>query len=86
MRQPTRILARQSFHVRLRGASGVGSIVRHCLQRAGVDAPTYGTHQFRHGLATEMLRQGASLRETGEVLAHHSPETTRGGFPPIACL
>jgi integrase/recombinase XerD len=60
-----------------RGASGVGSIVRHCLQRAGVDAPTYGTHQFRHGLATEMLRQGASLGEIGELLGHHNPQTTK---------
>ena len=60
-----------------RGASGVGSIVRHSLQRAGVDAPTYGAHQFRHGLATEMLRQGASLAEIGEVLGHRHPQTTK---------
>lgn len=59
------------------GASGVGSIVRHCLLRAGLDAPTYGAHQFRHGLATEMLRQGASLSEIGELLGHHSPQTTK---------
>lgn len=59
------------------GASSVGSIVRHSLQRAGVDAPTYGAHQFRHGLATEMLRQGASLAEIGEVLGHRHPQTTK---------
>jgi site-specific recombinase XerD len=59
------------------GACGVGSIVRHRLQRAGVEAPTYGTHQFRHGLATEMLRQGASLGEIGELLGHHNPQTTK---------
>src|SRR5580700_3443750 len=59
------------------GACGVGSIVRHRLQRAGVDAPTYGAHQFRHGLATEMLRQGASLGEIGELLGHHNPQTTK---------
>jgi integrase/recombinase XerD len=60
-----------------RGASGVGSVVRHRLQRAGVDAPTYGAHQFRHGLATDMLRQGASLSEIGELLGHHNPQTTK---------
>lgn len=60
-----------------RGASGVGSVVRHCLLRAGLKAPTYGAHQFRHGLATELLRQGASLGEIGEVLGHRSPETTK---------
>jgi integrase/recombinase XerD len=59
------------------GQTGVGSIVRHCLLRAGLDAPTYGAHQFRHGLATELLRQGASLGEIGEVLGHRSPETTK---------
>jgi site-specific recombinase XerD len=59
------------------GASGVGSIVRHALQRAGIHAPTYGAHQFRHGLATEMLRQGASLGEIGAVLGHRHPQTTK---------
>jgi site-specific recombinase XerD len=60
-----------------RGASGVGSIVRHSLKRAGVDSPTYGAHQFCHGLATEMLRQGASLGEIGDVLGHRHPQTTK---------
>ena len=57
-------------------ASGVGSIVRHTLQRAGMQAPTYGAHQFRHGLATELLRHGASLSEIGDVLGHRHPQTT----------
>ena len=55
----------------------VGSIVRHALLRAGIEAPTTGAHQFRHGLATEMLRQGASLGQIGELLGHRSPETTK---------
>jgi site-specific recombinase XerD len=55
----------------------VVSIVRHRLIRAGVTAaPTMGAHQFRHALATELLRQGASLTEIGEVLRHRSPQTT----------
>jgi site-specific recombinase XerD len=58
------------------GASAVGTIVRHALLRAGIDAPSMGAHQFRHGLATEMLRRGASLSEIGELLGHRSPETT----------
>jgi site-specific recombinase XerD len=60
-----------------RGAGGVGSIVRHSLLRSGVAAPSTGTHQFRHGLATEMLRQGASLGEIGDVLGHRLPQTTK---------
>ncbi|MPZ24172.1 MAG: tyrosine-type recombinase/integrase [Dehalococcoidia bacterium] len=54
----------------------VGSIVRHALRRAGIDAPTSGAHQFRHGLATEMLRHGASLGQIGDLLGHQSPQTT----------
>jgi integrase/recombinase XerD len=49
--------------VGLQGACGIGSIVRHSLERAGIHAPTDGAHQFRYGLATNMLRQGASLGE-----------------------
>ena len=60
-----------------RGASGVGSLVRHSLERAGIHATTKGTHQFRHGLATEMLRQGAALGEIGELLGHRHPQTTK---------
>ncbi|NUY05561.1 tyrosine-type recombinase/integrase [Paraburkholderia sp. JPY169] len=60
-----------------RSACAVGSVVRHSLQRAGIDAPTMGAHQFRHGLATEMLCHGASLGEIGELLGHRHPQTTR---------
>jgi site-specific recombinase XerD len=35
-----------------------------------------GAHLLRHSLATELLRQGASLAEIGEVLRHRSPDTT----------
>lgn len=59
-----------------KGASGVGSLVRHTLARAGIDASRKGTHQFRHALACQMLRQGASLSEIGELLRHRSPQTT----------
>jgi integrase len=58
------------------GGCTVGSIVRHRLQRSDVDAPTFGAHQFRHGLATEMLRGGASLGEIGDLLGHRHPQTT----------
>ncbi len=54
----------------------IGSIIRHALQRAGIQAPTMGAHQFRHALATQMLRHGASLAEIGDVLRHRSSQTT----------
>ena len=73
-----RLFLRAKAPVRgFQGASGVGSIVRHSLKRCGVNAPTFGAHQFRHGLATDMLRHGASLSEIGDVLGHHNPQTTK---------
>lgn len=60
----------------LDGSDGVGSIVRYALKRAKVDAPHRGSHQFRHALAVQMLRQGASLPEIAQVLRHRSPQTT----------
>lgn len=55
---------------------GIGSIIRHALQRADIQAPTKGAHQFRHALATQMLRHGASLTEIGEILRHRNIQTT----------
>jgi site-specific recombinase XerD len=60
----------------LEGSDGVGTIVRYALERAKVDAPHRGSHQFRHALAAHMLRQGASLPEIGQVLRHRSPQST----------
>jgi site-specific recombinase XerD len=54
----------------------IRNIVRAALLRAGVDFPRKGSHIFRHTLATDMLRKGASLDEIGEVLRHRSPKVT----------
>jgi len=59
-----------------KGPSAVSCIVMRALARAGIDASRKGAHQFRHGLATELLRQGASLCEIGELLGHRCPDTT----------
>jgi site-specific recombinase XerD len=60
----------------MEGSDGVGTIVRHALNRAKVDAPHRGSHQFRHALAVRMLQRGASLPEIGQVLRHRSPQST----------
>jgi integrase/recombinase XerD len=52
------------------------SVVRHALARAGIASPRKGAHQFRHALACEMLQQGATLPEIGQILRHRSPQTT----------
>ena len=59
-----------------KGPGSVGSVVKHALQRAKIDSPRKGSHQFRHTLASTMLQRGSSLSEIGEVLRHRSPDTT----------
>jgi site-specific recombinase XerD len=58
-------------------SNAFGNIVRRAMRRAAVDAPSKGTHIFRHTVATEMLRAGASLREIGHLLRHRDEDTTR---------
>lgn len=60
----------------MQGSDGIGSIVRNALERADIDAPHKGAHQFRHALAVRMLQGGASLPEIGEVLRHRDPVST----------
>ena len=60
----------------LGGQETIGTIVNAAVRRAGVNTPTRGAHQFRHALATQMLRQGASLTEIGSLLRHQHPKTT----------
>ena len=64
------------IHGLIEGSYGIGSIVRSALNRAKVDAPHRGSHQFRHALAVHMLQVGASLPEIGQVLRHRSPQST----------
>ena len=52
------------------------SLVDRALQRAGVETAYRGSHLFRHSLATQMLKQGASLPEIGDLLRHRRPDTT----------
>ena len=46
------------------------------MRRAGVQAKSFGAHALRHSLAVELLRQGRSLKEIGEVLGHTHPQST----------
>lgn len=59
-------------------ASGtaIASIVRRALRRADLNPPCKGAHALRHALATQLLRQGASLAEIGDVLRHQHHKTT----------
>src|SRR6202047_4824681 len=54
----------------------ISTLVMRALKKAGVNSAHKGAHVFRHTLATDLLRQGCSLDEIGELLRHRSPNTT----------
>jgi integrase/recombinase XerD len=60
----------------LGSATGLRSMVCRALERAGLNPPMKGTHLLRHSLATQMLKDGASLAEIGEILRHRQQQTT----------
>jgi integrase/recombinase XerD len=60
----------------LKGHYVIGDLVDRALKRAAIISPRRGAHQFRHSLATEMLRKGASMQEIGQILRHRSTQTT----------
>lgn len=63
-------------HHGLANTSSVSSIVSRALKRADLHPPHRGAHLLRHSLATELLRNGASMAEIGQLLRHHSPSAT----------
>jgi site-specific recombinase XerD len=63
--------------VGMAGPGAIGHVVRLAFDRAGICAPSRGAaHLFRHGLATRMIRHGASIAEISEVLRHQSQSST----------
>jgi len=60
----------------LAGATSVSDIVKRAILRAGVIAPAYGAHVLRHGAATALLAEGASLDSIGVLLRHQCLDTT----------
>ena len=63
-------------YISLSHTAAITSLVRRALKKAGIESARKGCHLFRHSLATDMLRRGASLNEIGELLRHQSPNST----------
>jgi site-specific recombinase XerD len=64
-------------HIGFASSSAISQIAVSALQRASLEVRRKGTHIFRHSLATELLRSGASLTEIGQVLRHQQQDSTR---------
>jgi len=65
-------------HVGFASGSVITWIAKTALDRAGVrDCAHRGAHIFRHSLATDLLRSGATLTEIGQLLRHESHDSTR---------
>jgi integrase len=64
-------------HVGLSGPATIGHIVRRAFARIGFLPTSRGaSHLFRHGLATTMIRQGASMAQIAQVMRHRSQNST----------
>jgi site-specific recombinase XerD len=63
-------------HEGLTDSAAVDIVVQRALRRAGINPPNRGAHLFRHSLATQMLRNGASMSEIAKVLRHQSESST----------
>ena len=60
----------------LQSSSAITSLVKHHLQRAGLDPAKRGAHVLRHSLATRMIQGGNTLAEIGEILGHQFHSST----------
>jgi integrase/recombinase XerD len=56
----------------------LNSILKGAFARAGIElrCPYVGSHVLRHSLATNLIRQGASLPEVSDMLRHRSRTST----------
>jgi site-specific recombinase XerD len=70
------ILTARAPWKRIRNGSTIAQIVEQAIRRAGIDAPSFGSHLLRHSAATAMLREGASLDGIASILRHRSVDTT----------
>jgi integrase len=65
-------------HVGFASGCAITMIAKTALDRVGIKGCAHrGAHIFRHSLATELLRSGATLTEIGQLLRHESHDTTR---------
>lgn len=65
-------------HIGFASGCAITMVAKQALERAGIHGYAHhGAHLFRHSLATDLLRSGASFAEIGQLLRHRSIDSTR---------
>lgn len=57
-------------------SSALSTLVRHHIEAADIDAPSKGSHVFRHAFATRMVADGHPFKAVSDVLGHRYLSTT----------
>ena len=71
------VFIRRSAPLRGLGRTAISNMVRRALEHAELNPDFKGAHLLRHSLATNMLRQRATLSEIGQILRHAELRTTQ---------
>jgi site-specific recombinase XerD len=56
--------------------TSVNAILANRIRRSGLVLPHVSSHCLRHSLSVHLLRQGASIKDIGDTLGHHSIRAT----------
>lgn len=60
----------------LQYSTTLSEIIARRMRAAGIMAPTYGAHAFRHRFASRMLEHGHSLKSIADMIGHRCIQTT----------
>jgi integrase/recombinase XerD len=72
-----RIFFRLLAPVRPLGPGAITHIVERAFRLSGVRTPHWGSHSLRHAWATQMLREGRSLKAIADLLGHRELDSTQ---------
>lgn len=73
---PEVFLTSRAPYRRLRYSTTLSEIIARAMRTAGITAPTYGTHAFRHAFASRMLEQSHSLKSIADMIGHACIQST----------